>query len=121
MERKNPSTAGTVNWEIYKELGYKTKVIHYHYKTFIFSGFIKRANHMPLVRPSRGQSSGLNCHVAQQKSNDISDKCVTSIFRTEELAKQENCNKHMENRAHCLLLLLTLANSLFPKKMETFS
>jgi hypothetical protein len=42
MERKNPSTAGTVNWEIYKELGYKTKVVDHHHKTFIFFGFIKK-------------------------------------------------------------------------------
>jgi hypothetical protein len=48
MERKNPSTAGTVNWEIYKELGYKTKVVNHHYKTSTFAGFIKNANQLIL-------------------------------------------------------------------------
>jgi hypothetical protein len=44
MERKNPSTAGTVNWEIYKEFGYKTKIVDYHYKTLIFAVFFNTAN-----------------------------------------------------------------------------
>jgi hypothetical protein len=46
MERKNPSTAGTVNWEIYKELGYKTETVHYHHKTPIFATFFNTTNHV---------------------------------------------------------------------------
>lgn len=44
MERKNPSTAGTVNWDIYIELGYKTKIVDYHHKILIFTVFFNTAN-----------------------------------------------------------------------------